>query len=210
MWLEEICLDKLQDRSSPLRWAKGGPSDRRLLYDQVRGLVFKIWPSSYDHCRSYWKGNELVQSSTTSGLFGFDIGFFDEQTCPAFVDLICDDAGTCRGYVARVGSPIAGRADPRLLEFVECVKLATLRTGYAHTDFCHNNLVAIDERISFIDFDSVFTELRHASIPFEESRGSLRPHVYQEYRDFVRKMVPQSSTSSFSTLMDEQKSETAL
>jgi hypothetical protein len=190
MLLDELEFDGFTERVGHSPWGQGNSTTaRRLFLDSERGLFVKVWEPEYQHASSYWRGRKLAASGMR-GLFGYAIGFFNSEIGGAFIDFIEDRAGNCRGYVTRAGTPLlTGRGDPRFQAFLESVKRATLETGYAHTDFCHNNLVLVENRISFIDFDTLFTDLKHAEVDFEKEKGALRPHVYQEYREFVGAML---------------------
>jgi hypothetical protein len=183
--LAQLELDRMEDRSSPERWGEHDPHrDRRVYHDPERGLFVKVWgPRHEDHRMLLLGRSEYVV--TAQVLMGFAIGFFDETTAPAFVDTIVDEIGTCRGYVSRAGEPFIGRTDPRFRPFLEAVQAATRRCGFAHTDVCYNNIVAVDGQLSFVDFDTVFSHLGLMDEAFERELGCLREHVYEEYRDFL-------------------------
>jgi hypothetical protein len=191
MRIEQICFERLEERSSSDRWGRGDQKrDRRVFYDSRRKLFLKVWDPSFEHHNRFLCGNVTVASGM-KGLFGFDIGFFNKELCTAFVELITDQDGNCRGYIAREGSPLETRWNEKLAEFTALVENATKRTGYAHSDYCYNNLVRIDGGISFIDFDTLLTNVQFAIRSFEEKVGSLRAHVYKPYRDFVSDLLPQ-------------------
>jgi Phosphotransferase enzyme family len=186
MWrLESIDLDVLEDRSSPDRWGAGDPErDRRVLYDPARDYYVKVWGPLYeDHRRIYHGRTEVVLEE--QHVFGLAIGFYDDAIASALVDTIVDEHGRCRGYATRAGAPLETSRTPEFEVFLDAVKAATARTRFAHTDVCYNNLVLVDGRISFIDFDTVFTHVPLIDVEFESEWGCLREHVYEGYREFV-------------------------
>jgi hypothetical protein len=186
MWrLESLDLSRFQERSSPERWGAGeAERDRRVFFDPERELYVKVWSPLYEDYRRVYHGlTEVVLEQQE--IFGLAIGFFDELTASALADTIVDEEGRCRGYVTRSGEPLESDTTAEFEEFLEAVKNATARTRFAHTDVCYNNLVRIGGRISFIDFDTVFTHVPLIDVEFETEWGCLREHVYEGYREFL-------------------------
>jgi hypothetical protein len=186
MLLSKINFSKIVDISSPDRWGKDDPTlDRKVYHDPEKDLYIKVWAPPYQDFRRACYQREMVLIPSAN-IFGIDVGFFNRTTAPAFVELIVDDKGECRGYVTRAGTRLITSSDPVLFApFIEAVKEATRLTQFAHTDMCYNNLVLIDGRLSFIDYDTVLTSTLLMEKEYETQYGCLREHVYDWYRDFL-------------------------
>ena len=150
-------------------------------------MIYKLWGPRFHVADLVLVNGKYLQHDyrrRESGIAAIDIGLVDTQTCPGLVDLIWDAERHCRGYVMREGIPARSfeEVDPA---FVELVCRRSLETGYGSTDFCPKNTVLIDGVPSLIDIDTVPTRLDSLDVPFEESGGSLRPHIFPSYRDFI-------------------------
>lgn len=189
MHLEDLDLSKLEEKSAPDRWGRDNPElDRRTFFDPQRRLYFKVWGPLCAAHRRFISGCSAWAADIRS-IFGFEIGFFTPENCPALVEFITDADGALRGYVTREGEPLPDMENPAMEKFLDEVRAATVRSGFVHNDVCYNNLVLVGGRISFIDFDTAFSDLARLDVAFESDWGALRPHALPGYTDFVRRLA---------------------
>lgn len=196
MLLEQIDFSSLTDKTKAHRWGAGDPLLDRHIYSDGK-FWYKIWDRRYTANLRAVRGNTYdLLSSANNSLHGFDVGFYDNECASAFCEFIHDHEGVLRGYITKHGDPLSkAAADSFLLRtFAKC-----LETGWVPTDVCHNNLVLIDDRISFIDYDSHFTSLADLDRDFELAEGSLRSHVYSLFRGLVY---------SYSFLLEKMRQQT--
>ena len=189
MLLADLDLTALEEKSAPDRWGKDDPElDRRTFFDPQRQLYFKVWGSMYSAHRRFISGNGAWAADIRT-VFGFEVGFFSAENCAALLEFIHDGDGFVRGYVTRAGQPLLDTENALMDRFLDETKKATERSGFVHNDVCYNNLILVGDRISFIDFDTVFSDLERLDVPFESKWGALRPHVLSEYSEFVTGLV---------------------
>lgn len=184
-WLKSLDLKKLQMRSSDSRWGAGDPYRDRLLYCDAE-YWYKVWDPKYIQALPIAIGERFLRrSSQNNTLPGFDLGVFNEDVASAFVDFIIDDNENLCGYVTKRGEPPSVIAHSFAQMFAE----RCINAGWIYSDFCHNNMIDINGKISLIDFDSHFTKLADLSIPFEKEKGCLREHVHSVFRDIIEREV---------------------
>ena len=157
---------------------------REVFEDHATGTYVKIWGETYaEHKRlGISRDYPIIVNSV---FVGFDFGFYDELVASALVDLICDNEGRCRGYITRAGTPLESIDTEQFDGFVGQMIAASRRSGLIHTDFCYNNLILIDGKISLIDYDTVLSDARYLDLEYEAEMGGLREHVFESYRKFI-------------------------
>ncbi len=186
MQLSAVPFQALELIPFEMAWGQQDLNLHRTFY-RHGSLIYKLWGPRYHVADLVLVNGRYVPHDyrrRESGIAAIDVGLVDSRTCPGLVDLIWDTEQRCRGYVMREGKPAKNfdEVDPA---FVELLCKRSLETGYGNTDLCPKNTVLIDGIPSLIDIDTVPTRLDSLDIPFEGSDGSLRPHVFPVYREFI-------------------------
>ncbi len=181
MRLESIDFNKLEAITKQNAWGSGNPYRERLHYRDER-YWYKLWDPKYIQSLPVAIGETYFRRSfRNNSLHGFDVGLFDATNTPAFVDFIYDNRENLRGYIVGVGHP-PSTIDPTFILNFAC---RCISAGWVYSDFCFNNIIECDGKLSIIDFDSHLSSLEKLSIKFERERGSLRPHVFELFRNKI-------------------------
>lgn len=186
MRLADLDLERLEDCTPENRWGAGGERDRFLYRDD--GYWYKIWGPRYLEVSPYASGGRFHKHPVPlTQPHGFEVGLFTPDISGAFETFIFDENDAVRGYVTRAGRK------PREVtgEFVESVYRACIACGWVYADFCMNNIVDIGGRLSLIDFDTHLTSLDGMDLHFENSKGALRDHVDDYFRNLIEENVLQ-------------------
>lgn len=187
MDLESIDFKKLRRVDIKTNWGVNDVKLERFFYSD-ESLFYKLWSRVYSPRNLIADRGEYVLydwNDTAAGLVGFDIGFYDNDICPGFVDLVNDSDGVCRGYVSEIGKPLKDVP----LDYQEKVWERTVETGYCHMDFCAKNIVAIGDKCSLIDLDTTFTKMATIDLEFEKAKGCLRGQATSFYRNNIIEQI---------------------
>lgn len=186
MRLHDIQFEKLKKHNVVLKWGSHNLHQERYFYSDEK-YIYKIWHRKFNaHHLEVSNGKYEIYEfkSNFSKLASIDCGLINHKTCPAFVDLIIDQKNNCRGYLLRKGIPIKSNKEISI-EFIHLVWDISIKSGYAHTDFCCSNVIRMGNTLSLIDIDSTPTRLDTFNQTFEKSYGALREHVLPAYKELI-------------------------
>lgn len=162
---------KEEDRSISLSEViKKFPEEKVLKNKRER----KVYKSGQYYVKIWVPG--WTQSKVTKA--GFDLGFYDKNTCPAFHKFIQDDSGQ-RGYILKPGDCFRsnGREDWKdlcnktskedRLSFMRILLENSLKSKGFHCDMFLPNLVLFESKLCLIDLDG----FRSYSFLFEKKKS---------------------------------------
>jgi hypothetical protein len=120
--------------------------ERSVFFHEETRLFYKLWVKN-------WTQSLVVEEAISRG-------FYDDETCSALHSLIYDETGP-RGYILKEGVSFNSWGDlrdktsinQRKVFFKSFIDNSILANGTFH-DFYPNNIVLIDNKLSFIDLDA--------------------------------------------------------
>jgi len=162
---------------------------------------YKVWRHDYDHFRRVKVGKRHVKAAAIGEdgierLWGFHVGLFDQEVCPAYVGGIYNGTRLV-GYRTLIGQPVERLHSwhPGHAAFMRAIARNTARSGFVHPDFKLRNLIRLDDgRLSLIDFDGSLATLFRFSPQADIELGALRPFVIESYRRLLNRFLNPSVT----------------
>lgn len=189
VFLEEIDFSKLQRKKLEYRWNVDFMTERFYYIDD--NYFYKIWSKKYISHLLYIYGDKYITYNFQKKehyIASIDCGLINPETCPAFVDIILDKDGVCRGYILKKGEVLKSNEEIDA-QFIDTVFKYTLMSGYAFTDFVYHNIVIIENKLSLIDLDTPPTLLKNFHVEFQIRNGCLRSHLCQKYKKLILKYL---------------------